>query len=172
MSSGNRTVHRLSLRGNRRLNHAVHMAAVTQIARLPRSGRACYEKKPAEGKTAKEALRALKRQVSDAIYKRLKAGAARAGTDVQGPGGHPGNDTAASAAGYTPNTGSSAKPLPDLPNPTTTAPHPEASVTGQKKDQHNRFTQRGLRSARPIGLRHSSPEERRSGRSISAPRSR
>ena len=32
VSSGNRVVHRLSLRGNRRMNHAVHMAAITQIA--------------------------------------------------------------------------------------------------------------------------------------------
>ena len=31
VSSGNRKIYRLSLRGNRRLNHAIHMAAVTQI---------------------------------------------------------------------------------------------------------------------------------------------
>jgi len=102
VSSGNRTVHRLSLRGNRRLNHAIHMTAITQIAHRHSTGRAYYEKKLAEGKTAKEALRALKRQVSNAIYKRLKADAARGGTDVQGPGGHPGNDTVASAAGSHP----------------------------------------------------------------------
>jgi transposase len=98
VSSGKRTVHRLSRRGNRRLNHAAHMAAVTQV-RYPHSeGRAYYDKKLAEGKTAKEALRALKRQVSDAFYKRLKADAARAG----GPGGHEGNDSVASAAGSHP----------------------------------------------------------------------
>ena len=78
VSSGNRKVHRLSRRGNRRLNHAVHMAAVTQVSQRHSDGRACYDKKVAEGKTAKEALRALKRQVSDAIYQHLKAGAARA----------------------------------------------------------------------------------------------
>ena len=99
VSSGNRTVHRLSLRGNRRLNHAVHMAAVTQIRYRHSNGRAYYDKM-AESKTGEEALRALKRQVSDALCKHLKAGAAR--TAAGGPGGHPGNDTDASAAGSHP----------------------------------------------------------------------
>ena len=131
VSSGNRKVHRLSRRGNRRLNHAVHMAAVTQVSQRHSDGRACYDKKVAEGKTAKEALRALKRQVSDAIYQHLKAGAARA-APASGPGGQPGNDSVASAAGFIPYAGSSAKPLPDLPPPydpghTTLRrrPHPE-----------------------------------------------
>jgi transposase len=52
-----------------------------------------------EGKTAKEALRALKRQVSDAIYKHLKADAARAAGTAQGQGGHQGNDSVTSAVG-------------------------------------------------------------------------
>jgi transposase len=101
VSSGKRKVRRLSRRGNRRLNHAVHMAAVTQV-RYPHSeGRAYYDKKLAEGKTAREALRALKRQVSDAFYKHLKAGAARA-AGTGSPGGQPGNDSVASAAGLHP----------------------------------------------------------------------
>jgi transposase len=95
-------VHRLSLRGNRRLNHAIHMAAVTQIRYRHSKGRACYDKKLAEGKTSKEALRALKRQVSDAIYQHLKADARRAAAGITGPGGHPGNDSVASAAGLHP----------------------------------------------------------------------
>ena len=102
VSSGNRVIYRLSLRGNRRLNHAIHMAAVTQIRCRHTKGRAYYEKKLAEGKTAKEALRALKRQVSDAIYQHLKAGARRAAASTAGPGGHPGNGSAASAAGSHP----------------------------------------------------------------------
>ena len=61
VSSGNRKIHRLSLRGNRRINHAIHMAAITQIRHRHSDGRAYYEKKLAEGKTHKEALRALKR---------------------------------------------------------------------------------------------------------------
>ncbi len=75
LSSGGRTVHRLSRRGNRVLNHAMHMAAVTQI-RNPRSdGRGYYDAKIAAGKTRREALRALKRRVSDRVYQRLIADA-------------------------------------------------------------------------------------------------
>jgi transposase len=53
VSSGNRKVCRLSRRRNRRLNHAIHMAAVTQVRRRHSQGRACYDKKLAEGKTPK-----------------------------------------------------------------------------------------------------------------------
>jgi transposase len=89
---GKRKVCRLSRRGNRRLNHAIHMAAVTQIRNRHSEGRAYFGKKLAEGKTHKEALRSLKRHVSDAIFAHLQADARRAG----GPGGQPGNDSAAS----------------------------------------------------------------------------
>jgi transposase len=68
VSSGQRKVYRLSRRGNRRLNHAIHMAAITQIRNAHSEGRAYYDKKLAEGKTGKEALRSLKRQVSNAIF--------------------------------------------------------------------------------------------------------
>ena len=101
VSSGGRVIYRLSLRGNRRLNHAIHMAAVTQIRYRHTRGRAYYDKKIAEGKTPKEALRALKRQVSDAIYQRMKADARRAAA-AAGPGGHPGNGSVASVAGSHP----------------------------------------------------------------------
>src|SRR6266550_3344230 len=57
VSSGGRKIWRLSRRGNRRLNHAIHMAAVTQIRYRHSPGRAYYDKKLAEGKTGKEALR-------------------------------------------------------------------------------------------------------------------
>jgi transposase len=99
VSSGNRKIHRLSRRGNRRLNHAIHMAAVTQIRHRHSDGRAYYDRKLAEGKTHKEALRALKRRVSDAIFARLQADAAAA---PKGPGGQPGNDSDTSAAGSHP----------------------------------------------------------------------
>ncbi len=55
VSSGNRKIHRLSLRGNRRINHAIHMAAITQIRHRHSDGRAYYDKKLAEGKTHKDA---------------------------------------------------------------------------------------------------------------------
>ena len=103
VSSGNRKIHRLSLRGNRRVNHAIHMAAITQIRHRHSDGRAYYEKKLAEGKTHKEALRALKRQISDAIFACLQADARQAAAARgKGPGGHPGNDSASSAAGSHP----------------------------------------------------------------------
>jgi transposase len=73
VSSGKRKVHRLSRRGNRRINHAIHMAAMTQVRHADSEGRAYYDKKIAEGKTPKEALRALKRRISDAIYRKLRA---------------------------------------------------------------------------------------------------
>jgi hypothetical protein len=49
------------------------MAAITQISHTDTPGRVYYDKKRAEGKTNKEALRALKRRVSDAVYKQLTA---------------------------------------------------------------------------------------------------
>jgi transposase len=102
VSSGGRKVHRLSRRGNRRDCHAIHMAAVTQV-RQPRSeGRACSDKKLAEGKTRKEALRALKRQVSDAVFTRLRADARRAQAQVRDPGGQQGNGSAAQRGRITP----------------------------------------------------------------------
>jgi transposase len=71
-SSGGNTRHRLNPRGNRILNHAIHIAAVTQL-RHDTNGRTYYDKKIAEGKTPKEAIRALKRRISDAVYRRLIA---------------------------------------------------------------------------------------------------
>ena len=103
VSSGKRKIHRLSRRGNRRLNHAIHMAAVTQVRHRHSDGRAYYDRKLAEGKTPKEALRSLKRRVSDAIFARLQADARRAATASDtGPGGQPGNDSGASVAGSHP----------------------------------------------------------------------
>jgi uncharacterized protein YuzE len=60
-SSGEQVRHRLSRAGNRRINHALHMMAVTQIRNPGTTGRRYYEGKRAEGKTPKEALRCLKR---------------------------------------------------------------------------------------------------------------
>jgi transposase len=104
VSSGNRKIYRLSLRGNRRINHAIHMAAITQISHRHSDGRAFYDKKIAEGKTHKEALRALKRRISNAIYARLRADARKAAATAhsKSPGGQTGNDTDSSAAGSHP----------------------------------------------------------------------
>jgi transposase len=71
-SSAGKQRHRLNPRGNRALNHAIHVIAVTQVAH-DTPGRAYYLRRQAEGKTRKEALRALKRQISDAVYRQLVA---------------------------------------------------------------------------------------------------
>jgi transposase len=121
VSSGNRKVYRLSRRGNRRLNHAIHMAAVTQIRQRHSAGRAYFEKKLAEGKTRKEALRALKRRISDAIFACLQADVRRACPN--GPGGQQGNDSVASAAG--------SHPRHRLFGQATPGPDPQATTPGQ-----------------------------------------
>jgi transposase len=69
-SSGPKKRHRLNPRGNRIVNYALHMAAVTQI-RNDTPGRVYFDRKLAEGKTKKEALRALKRRLSDAVYRQM-----------------------------------------------------------------------------------------------------
>jgi transposase len=69
-SSGEVVRHRLSLAGNRKLNYALHMVAVCQARSDARAG-AYYRKKIAEGKSRKEALRCLKRRVSDAVFRCL-----------------------------------------------------------------------------------------------------
>jgi transposase len=103
VSSGNRKTCRLSLRGNRRMNHAIHMAAITQLRYSHSDGRAYYEKKLAGGKTHKEALRCLKRRISDAIYARLRADAGITRPPAgKGPGGQMGNDPDSSATGSHP----------------------------------------------------------------------
>src|SRR6476646_8741119 len=56
--SGDRKIYRLSRRGNRQLNHAIHLAAISQIRHHDSEGRAYYENKIAEGMTGKTALRA------------------------------------------------------------------------------------------------------------------
>jgi transposase len=133
-SGGRRKVFRLSLRGNRRLNHAIHMAAVTQIRFHQTEGRAFYDRKIAEGHSGKEAIRALKRRISDALYVRLRHDAEQAARVAAGPGGHPGNDSVACAAGSHPEHRlfGQATPGPDTtlgpaharhrPGPTTTPP--------------------------------------------------
>jgi transposase len=64
--------HRLSLGGNRKLNYALHMVATSQV-RSDAPGGSYYRKKLAEGKSGKEALRCLKRRVSDAVFGSLAA---------------------------------------------------------------------------------------------------
>ena len=72
VSSGGTVRHRLSRGGDRQLNYALHMVAICQITR-DTEGRAYYRRKLAEGKSEREALRSLKRRISDAVFKKLSA---------------------------------------------------------------------------------------------------
>ena len=63
--------HRLNPNGNRQLNHAIHIAALGQISH-DTPGRAYDLAKQTAGKSRKEAMRCLKRRISDAIYRALR----------------------------------------------------------------------------------------------------
>jgi transposase len=127
-SSGEQMRHRLSRAGNRRMNHVLHIAAIVQI-RHDTEGRAYYRRKLAAGKTAMEALRCLKRRLSDVIYRQLVADARAAdqrddfgpddaGPDDAGPGGHCGATQESSAVDLPPHIDTSDQPLPGPANPT------------------------------------------------------
>jgi transposase len=111
---------RVNTKGNRKLNHAIHIAAVTQVRSTTSAGHAYFARKRAQGKTDKEAMRALKRRISDAIYRQLIDDAAL----EQGPGGQTGTTTKTSVTDPTPTAGSSVKPQPG-PRPKATQ-HPAA----------------------------------------------
>jgi len=108
-SSGDRVRHRLSRGGNRQINRVLHTMAVVQL-RNPTEGRAYFDRKKATGKSSNEAMRCLKRRLSDAVYRVLIDDLSA--TKRTDPGGQPGNDSVSSATGSQPNTGSSDKPLP------------------------------------------------------------
>jgi len=80
-SSGERCRHRLSRRGNRQLNRAIHMIAVTQRRWEPRA-QEYLQRKLLEGKTRKEALRSLKRHLANVVFRLIKE-AARAAARPQ-----------------------------------------------------------------------------------------
>jgi hypothetical protein len=83
-SSGDQVRHRLSRAGNRQINRTLHIMATVQL-RNPTKGRAYYDRKKASGKTSMEAMRCLKRRLSDIVYRHMVDDAVRAMT---GPGGH------------------------------------------------------------------------------------
>ena len=112
--------HRLSRGGNRQINRVLHMMAVVQL-RNPTEGRAYFDRKVAAGKTPNEAMRCLKRRLSDIVYRTMLDDlvAANATSPGTGPGGHRGNGSNSSAAGSHPHTSSSDK---SLPGPARTQP--------------------------------------------------
>ena len=124
-SSGEVVRHRLSRAGNRRMNHMIHIAAATQI-RLDTAGRAYYRRKLAAGKTRMEAMRCLKRRISDALYRQLVADARASET---GPGGHCGASLTSSAVDLPPHIDTSDQPLPGPATPTLQPPRPTRNAT-------------------------------------------
>ena len=101
------------------MNHVIHIAAIVQL-RHDTEGRAYYRRKLAAGKTPLEALRCLKRRLSDVIYRRLVADA-RAAQDRAadaGPGGHCGATQESSAVDLPPHIDTSDQPLPGPATPT------------------------------------------------------
>jgi transposase len=108
-SSGDQVRHRLSRAGNRQINRVLHIMATVQL-RNPTEGRAYFDRKKAAGKTSMEAMRALKRRLSDVVYRQILDDATAA---VTGPGGHRGTSANSSVTGSHPHTGSSEKSLPE-----------------------------------------------------------
>jgi len=174
-SSGEQNRHRLSRAGNRRMNHMIHIAAVTQL-RCNTEGRAYYRRKRADGKKPMEAMRCLKRRISDAIYRQLVADAQRAvAADAveeigAGPGGHCGATQESSAVDLPPHIDTSDQPLPGpayatlprapgLANPhAASAPQPPRRRAGAVKVE--RPTGRTTLTATSAGAPSSKPKPR------------
>ena len=115
VSSGDHNRHRLNRSGNRRLNHVLHIAAVVQ-SRMPGPGRDYYLRKRAAGKTQLEALRCLKRRLSDVVYRCLLDDLA-----AMSPGGQVGASLQSSAADLIPMIDTSERSLPGLASDPTPA---------------------------------------------------
>jgi transposase len=108
-SSGDRRRHRLSRAGNRRINRVLHVMAIVQL-RHDTPGRAYYRRRLAAGKTSMEAMRCLKRRLSDVVYRRMVRDAERL---AAGSGGHSGAAPDSSAADLNPVVSTSEQSLPE-----------------------------------------------------------
>lgn len=108
-SSGDHVRHRLSRGGNRQINRVLHIMAVVRL-RTPTEGRTYFDRKTAAGKTSMEAMRCLKRRLSDIVYRTMLTDYVT--VQATGPGGHRGTTLTSSVAGSHPHTNSSDKSLP------------------------------------------------------------
>jgi transposase len=107
VSSGEVNRHRLSRAGNRQLNHALHIIAMSN-ARTDDRGKAYFAKKVAAGKGKKGALRCLKRRLSDTVYRQLVEDHQQ--RTQRSPGGQSGATLQSSAADSHPAIGTSEQP--------------------------------------------------------------
>jgi transposase len=124
-SSGDQKRRRLSRAGNRRINRVLHIMAIVQL-RHDTPGRAHYRRRVAEGKTPMEALRALKRHLSDVVYKQMLRDANQGRASGTGPGGQSGATLQSSADGPIPTAASSDK---SQPGPATGKPRTLLTAT-------------------------------------------
>jgi transposase len=124
-SSGDQRRHRLSRLGNRRINRVLHIMAIVQL-RHDTPGRAYYRRRVAEGKTTMEALRALKRHLSDVVYKQMLRDATRNRAGGTGPGGQSGATLQSSADDPIPTAATSDK---SQPGPASRKPRTRLAAT-------------------------------------------
>ena len=123
-SSGDQVRHRLSRGGNRQINRVLHIMARVQI-RNPSTGQDYYDRKKSDGKSPMEAMRCVKRRLSDIVYQQMLNDAIR--HPATSPGGQQGDDSDSGAAGSHPNADSSDKPLPGPATSHPRTPLPAAS---------------------------------------------
>jgi hypothetical protein len=128
----------------------LYTAGIVQL-RNDTAGRAYYRRKLAAGKTSMEAMRCLRRRLPDAVYRQLAADARS--QEEASPGGHPGASLISSAAGLSPDTGTSDQPLPGpahptLPPPPSKTPQPMAPAAAATR-----------RRARGDGVERREPDE-------------
>ena len=121
-SSGDQQRHRLSRAGNRRINRALHIMAVVQL-RNPTQGRAYLRRPQGRRQDLDEAMRALKRRLSNVVYARMLADQNRRDLRRRAREGTGDNDSDSSVTGSHPHTGSSDKPLPGPVSPKRRTTH-------------------------------------------------
>ena len=123
-SSGDQVRHRLSRKGNRQINRVLHTMARVQL-RNPTEGRAYYDRKKADGKAPMEAMRCVKRRLSDLVYRTMLDDTLnQRGT---GPGGQRGNDSESSATGSQPQHRHFGQATPGPANTQPRTPLPRVS---------------------------------------------
>ena len=151
VSSGGRKIHRFSLRGNRRLNHAIHMAAVTQIRHTHSEGRPTSRRRSPRARPAKK--RSARSNASSAT---LSTPTSPLTPPAPGPHtltareGNRGTALSPARPARTPGAGSSDKPLPDH-NPAYGQPprhagqhkQPRSSPRAEALDNKEVFVRRG-----------------------------
>jgi len=125
-SSGDTTRHRLNRGGNRRLNWALHVAAVVQMSR-PGPGQDYYRRKRAAGKSSMEALRCLKRRLSDVVFRALLDDLEHRQQEA-GPEGHSGATLQSSASDPTPMVSPSDQSQPGPASTDATRRQPRTKV--------------------------------------------